>query len=1200
MMLASVRKTGGFLVLLLWLMSAVAAQSEVILSEMVPVNRGGLTDADGDSSDWIELVNIGSSIVQLEGFMLTDDSSKPDQWKFPDISLEPGAYLIVFASGKNRSSPDATEWHTNFKLAASGEYVGFFDPSGKLRSSLGPDMPPIANGQSFGLPTAGGIPDRNGRPCLLPEATPGKPNPESAEIAALRAPVFSEPHGFYVKPFRLALKAERKALIRYTLDGTTPSESTGQLYSGAIPITSTTIVRAIAYGVDNRLPSATLTQTYLFPNDVARQPDTAPAGWPRFLSTRRGGTTSYGMHDPETIGTTHEELVGALTELPSLSVVTDTENLWDRNRGIWARSQNRGADWERPVSVELLAPNGQEEGFQVNCGARVRGGFSRSQSNPKHAMRLYFRKKYGPGKLRYPLFGDEGTKSFEDIDLRTAQNYSWSFEQGTQNSMVREVFARDTQRDMGRTHTRSRYYHLYLNGLYWGIFQSQEHAEAAYGASYFGGETSDFDAVKSSGHSIENTDGDLEGWARMWEMTRQLAQSTDAAEREAIYQRLRGRDPDGTRNEALPIYVDEENLIDYMLIVFYTGMWDGPITRYGSNSTCRNWFGIWKRDGSIGFQYFCHDFEHSLGVADSFDVDRTGPFRAGENIQTSNPQWIHQQLMASESYLKAFQARSAEVFAPGGLLSPEVCRARLNKRVSQIDRAILAESARWGGNRPLTRSIWRNEISKIYDFFDQRGDLAIEQLRNAMRFSNGSSRSPRVPAPLYPGIGSGMIARPEISMRPDGIYFLHDDPQSTIHYTLDGSDPRGEDGLPTASAKIATAERVNYTTLLAQAPFRAFVPRDGSLRDSWIARDFDDSRWMPGRGAAGYETKSRNQGGTLYHDYLGLNLESTAAGRNTTVFLRYTFDLSETPDFKRMTLQMRYDDGFVAYLNGTEVCKANAPTRLTWNAQAGGKHDDDSAVQFVDFDISPHAKLLSKGSNVLAIHALNDYLESSDMLTEPRLLAGIVTAGTAIKTEGNTPPNVVARARSGSNWSRRTLIAASSSTPKASAKNITISEIHYHPEDPSAAEKAAGHDDGSDFEFIELLNTSNETIDLSVAQVTGGISFVFLPGPTSILMPEKRCVLVRNRAAFIARYGESPAIAGEFNRKLANSGDRVQLVDADGIVLHRVNYGDKSPWPKAADGDGPSLELRSSDAGVDLSLPESWKASKVSGGTPGH
>ena len=1189
----------GSLFSVAWLVATLTAGGEVILSEMVPVNRGGLKDSDGESPDWVELFNNGSAPVQLGGYSLSDDASKPDQWKLPDIAIAPGSFLIVFASGKNRQSDNAGELHANFKLSASGDYVGLFDPAGKLVSSLGPEMPPLENGQSFGLPFSNGKPASGGRPVLLAEATPGAPNADAVDTIALRVPVFSQQHGFFTKPFRLALKAAKGAKIRYTLDGTTPTESTGQLYRGAIPIPATTVVRAIAFGVPGKQSSATHTQSFLFPDAVARQANKAPAGWPSRLSSRRGGSTSYGMHDPKTIGTTHEKLVEALLDLPSLSLVTDSANFWGRD-GIWSRSQNRGSDWERPLSVELLDPSGEEKGFQINCGVRIRGGASRSEANPKHAMRLYFRKQYGEGKLRYPLFGDEGAKAFEDIDLRTAQNYSWSYEQSTENSFVREVFARDTQRDMGRTYTRSRYYHLYINGLYWGIYQTQEHAEAAYGSTYFGGEESDFDTVKSSGHSIEATDGDLDGWEKMWSLARRLAASRDAMEREALYQQLRGCDPDGIRNEALPVYVDEANLIDYMLIVFYTGMWDGPITRYANNSTCRNWFGLWKRTGEFGFQYFCHDFEHAMGVADSLEVDRTGPFSAGENIETSNPQWIHQQLMASESYLAAFQARSAEAFAPGGLLSPEICRARLNRRVSQIDRAIIAESARWGGARPLTRTIWRNEIQNIYDFFEQRHEIAIDQLRSARRFADGSTRSRIVPAPLYPGPATQAITAPEITLRPDGIYFLNDNPDATIIYTVDGTDPRGDNGHPIAGAKQATAEKIAYTTLLSKAPLRAIVPGDASLGNRWIDPSFDDSRWMQGRGAAGYETKARGSTGTLYHDYIGLNLQAVAAQINTTAYLRYTFPVSGGTAYQRMVLRMRYDDGFVAYLNGKEICRANAPEVLTWNAQSGGKHDDDAALEFVDFDVSSHVRLLRDGNNVLAIHALNDYLASSDMLMEPQLAAGVVESGTAIPIDESAAlPNIVARANMSSQWSRMVRLANGSNGTPASTANLTLSEIHYHPTEPTEAEKTAGHTDADAFEFIELANTSDETINLAVTQITGGISVVILPGSAALLPPNGRCVLVNDRAAFIARYGTSATIAGEFEGKLANSGDTLQLVDAGGSILHSIRYDDKSPWPKEADGDGPSLELRSPGSRANLSLPGSWKASATAGGSPG-
>jgi hypothetical protein len=85
---------------------------------------------------------------------------------------------------------------------------------------------------------------------------------------------------------------------------------------------------------------------------------------------------------------------------------------------------------------------------------------------------------------------------FENIDLRTSQNYSWAYDGSGKHTFLRDVFSRDTQRDMGRPYTRSRYYHLYLDGQYWGLFQTEERPEASYAESYLGGDKEDYDVVK--------------------------------------------------------------------------------------------------------------------------------------------------------------------------------------------------------------------------------------------------------------------------------------------------------------------------------------------------------------------------------------------------------------------------------------------------------------------------------------------------------------------------------------------------------------------------------------------------------------------------------------------------------------------------------------------------------------------------------
>jgi len=314
----------------------------------------------------------------------------------------------------------------------------------------------------------------------------------------------------------------------------------------------------------------------------------------------------YGM-DPDIVNDpSYADLVDdALLALPSISLVTDVANLFDSKIGIYVNARAQGLNWERPVSVELLNPDGSE-GFQIDAGLRIRGGYSRSGSNPKHAFRLFFRSEYGQSKLRFPLFGDEGVDEFDGVDLRTSQNYSWSFEGNSSRShdtFVREVFSRDTQRDMDQPYTRSRYYHLYVDGHYWGLFQTQERSEASYGESYFGGEKEDYDVIKSragnGGYDIEATDGTLDAWRRFWDAAR------DGFANDQNYYRVQGQDPDGTANPDHEKLLDIDNLIDYMLCTYYVGDPDGPVSAWAR--VANNFYGVHNRTNPEGFRFFRHD-----------------------------------------------------------------------------------------------------------------------------------------------------------------------------------------------------------------------------------------------------------------------------------------------------------------------------------------------------------------------------------------------------------------------------------------------------------------------------------------------------------------------------------------------------------------------------------------------------------------
>ncbi|MEM7387516.1 MAG: CotH kinase family protein, partial [Verrucomicrobiota bacterium] len=673
-----------------------------------------LTDSDGDHPDWIEIYNAGAKPVSLLGCYLSDNPENLSKWKFPVTTAAPGQFVKVFASGKNRAGHG--EYHTNFRLKNGGEFLALVAPDGrKIYHSIESRFKESA--ASFGLPFVEGTPESTDSIVSFDSPTPGKANPASGGPPVTAGTRFSVDRGFYNEPILVRLSCSQPgAVIHFTTDGSEPGPDNGILYEGPIQISNTCTLRAVAVAPGHN-PGEVNTHTYIFSEDVITQSDTATEGWPDRRSRQR---MRYGMQPAEAIGSSEAEMEAALRSIPSLSIVTDSNHLFDPSTGIYTNAQRRGPEWERPVSFELIDPSGSEPGFQANGGLRIRGGFSRSGRNPKHAFRVYFRKKYGEGKLEYPLFGAEGADSFNDIDLRTAQNYSWSFQSDPQNSFIREVFSRDTQRDMGQPYTRSRYYHLYLNGLYWGLYQTQEHAEASYGAAYFGGSKEDYDVVKSGGfeenNSIEATDGNLNGWHQTWQLANRIAREQDPLLQKQFYQELQGLAPNGEKHPDYPIYIDVDNLIDYMLVIIYTGNWDAPIPR---SSGTRNWFGVWNRKGTRGFAFFAHDAEHSLGVNQSLNINRTGPYEAGSQFQHCNPQWVHQQLMAVPEYCESFGNRAHTLLSTGGLLSPEVGIERINARASEIEQAIIAESARWG-NRRLTKRTWESELESLRFYLAER------------------------------------------------------------------------------------------------------------------------------------------------------------------------------------------------------------------------------------------------------------------------------------------------------------------------------------------------------------------------------------------------------------------------------------------------------------------------------------------------
>ena len=215
------------------------ASEGIQITEFMADNNRTINDEDGDSSDWVEIQNVGPSAVNLDGWSLTNIPGEA-RWKFPPYEIPSGGFLLVFASGKDRK--DATRrLHTNFRLTASGGYLALQSPDLKVRSEFAPSYPPQKADVSYGR-----LRGETVGLGYFPVPTPGKPN-TTGGLGFASEVTFSNTSGTFLSPFSLILTALGDGtLIRYTLDGTLPSEIS-TVYREPIAITNTVQVRARAY-----------------------------------------------------------------------------------------------------------------------------------------------------------------------------------------------------------------------------------------------------------------------------------------------------------------------------------------------------------------------------------------------------------------------------------------------------------------------------------------------------------------------------------------------------------------------------------------------------------------------------------------------------------------------------------------------------------------------------------------------------------------------------------------------------------------------------------------------------------------------------------------------------------------------------------------------------------------------------------------
>lgn len=1152
------------------------------INEILVSNETGFEDGNDSRQDWIELFNPNDSNVNLDAFFLTDNAGTLTKWNFPSIVIPANGYLIVFASGNDMTDPGGNP-HTNFRLANQGEYLAVIMPDGvTVADELAPTYPEQFSDISYGRPGGGGS------PVFFETPTPGSAN-GSGSPGVVKDTNFSFDRGFYDAPFDLVISSDTVgATIRYTLDGSIPSLSNGATYTAPINIAGTTNVRAIAYfEAQNFIPTNVDTHSYLFVDQVAQQ-TSSPAGWPDNwgFDSEVGQIipADYEM-DPRVVNDTlglrgpGYSMRDSLLDIPSVSLTMKREDFVKSEAeksgdtlSLYGTPRSR---FEKICSVEYILPDGSD-GFQEDCKIETHGNSSRRPARmQKHSLRLTFSTEAGIGKLNYNLFPESPVDEFNKLVLRACFTDSWALASWSSSRYrpndslyMRDVWMKETFGAMGQQTSYGNFVHLYVNGVYFGLHNLTERIEDDFYAEHVGGEKDDWEV-----NSDLDTPGPL--WNTM------MATLNGPIDTPAGY-------------AAALEKIDVVNYADWLVLHFFGDAEDWPEKNsYAAANAISG-------DGKYRFNVWDQEI-----VLDKYSWNRYNS--SGTGLQP------FLRLRLNEDFRMLFADRVYKHMFDGGALTTPEANSRFIEICNQIDKAIIAESARWGdvqANTPYgTTAGSSTDIDADYYpptinspiYFTREQHWVVERdnvianyiptihnqadSRSFIRELRGQSLYPDIDPPEFSQLGGVVPADFPLQLVTN---------QGTIYYTTDGSDPRLPGGgidpsagmiAPPVEEPLFDENAFGWTylagnTALSNSDVVVGHPSYGS--SDWKHPSFDDSSWTGAQGPLVGDT-ANSMTGTTPNTVLDIG---SSGAYLPTVYFRKDFDLSDAADYTGLEFTASRDDAMIVYLNGREIYRDTfANSIVTYSDTAPSSADEDLAI-IHQLALNPGE--LIEGTNTIAIEVHNVSTSNSDLGLRFALSGFKIDSEEAvILTETGT---VNTRVWDGTEWSALRTADFIVGTPGA-AGNIVISEIMYHPQ---------GADEN--LEFIEILNISPTlSIDLTGVSFTDGILYDFPTG--TVIPPLGRIVIAKDRDTFIAQYGSSgfTLAPGSYSSSLSNGGETIILSANDGSSIQTFNYSDDAGlgWPPSADGLGASLTLVNPLNNPDHNLPTSWKASSISGGTPG-
>lgn len=594
--------------------------------------------------------------------------------------------------------------------------------------------------------------------------TPGTINGNTAYQGFLSDTTFIWGRGLYSAALIETIHCpDLGSTLIYTTDGSVPSLEHGTQVLPAdansapvasVDITTTTVLRAIAVKEGYRSTNID-TQTYLFINDVLTQDG---AGLP--TPSTSTSTWDYEM-DPDIVNDPRfANLSNDLLSHPILSVVMPNEDIWGPN-GIYANPLSFGSEWERACSVEIINPDGTP-GYQVDGGLRIQGSGSRRRAIGKKSMRLVFRKEYGSSRFQYPLWGPTGPDEVANLVLRGSYFDSWTFQSDSSSAdaitrsnalQFRTHFATVAHSLTGNHTIATNWVHLYINGQYWGPYNTHERPDGEFAEYHLGGDESDYTVIKTK---VEVVQGDRVEWDALIA----LCNPYQAANHQAILDRI-----------------EEAPFIDYIFMNIWGGNTDWPHN---------NWYAIRNNLTNGPFMFYVWDPENYVFI--------TGNDRTGVNTNHS-PGIIYDRLRRNLEFKVHFGDHVHRHMFNDGIYTTPNMQSLWQEIAAELEPMMNGESARWGDEHTATPyntiDHWLPHVAyRKNTYMPTRHTIVLNQLRSKNLY-------PDTAAPVFSQHGGTITAGYVLGMsNPDGV--------GTIYYSTDGSDPRLIGGNVAGTALVYT------------------------------------------------------------------------------------------------------------------------------------------------------------------------------------------------------------------------------------------------------------------------------------------------------------------------------------------------------------------------------------------------------------